>query len=79
MGGGGVWRGYLTVGVRVRDVYFGLGKFVFMRVCCTHINRLHESFIKSVPIMSSLNEYERLTIADALHTVAFGPGDVRDA
>jgi len=38
--------------------------------------KLHESFIKSVPIMSSLNEYERLTIADALHTVAFGPGDV---
>ena len=27
--------------------------------------------------MSSLNEYERLTIADALQTVAFGPGEVR--
>ena len=39
--------------------------------------RLHESFIKSVPIMSGLNEYERLTIADALTSVTFDAGDVR--
>lgn len=36
----------------------------------------YESFIKSVEVLSTLNEYERLTIADALVTVSFPEGTV---
>ena len=37
---------------------------------------LYENFLKKVPILSSLTEYERATIADALEPVYFDVGDV---
>lgn len=36
----------------------------------------HENFIKSVPILSTLNQYERLTIADALSSESFKENEV---
>jgi len=38
--------------------------------------RRHENFIKSVPILSTLNQYERLTIADALNSESFKENEV---
>jgi CRP-like cAMP-binding protein len=35
----------------------------------------HEEFIRGVTLLSGLNEYERLTIADALVAMHYGPGE----
>ncbi|KAM0252919.1 hypothetical protein ACHAP5_000782 [Fusarium lateritium] len=38
--------------------------------------RMYESFLEEVPLLSSLNPYERSKIADALETKKFAPGEV---
>eukprot|EP01090_Pellita_catalonica_P003258 TRINITY_DN1290_c0_g1_i1.p1 TRINITY_DN1290_c0_g1~~TRINITY_DN1290_c0_g1_i1.p1 ORF type:complete len:346 (-),score=73.13 TRINITY_DN1290_c0_g1_i1:159-1196(-) len=38
--------------------------------------RLYESFLEKVPILSTLQKYERLTVADALEPALFKEGDI---
>lgn len=38
--------------------------------------RMYESFLEEVPLLSSLNPYERSKIADALETRKFAPGEI---
>jgi hypothetical protein len=38
--------------------------------------QLYENFLENVPILSSLNYYERTIIADALESFKFGDGEV---
>ncbi|RGP74441.1 camp-dependent kinase regulatory subunit [Fusarium sporotrichioides] len=38
--------------------------------------RMYESFLEEVPLLSTLNPYERSKIADALETKKFAPGEI---
>ncbi|KAF5026173.1 hypothetical protein F66182_1737 [Fusarium sp. NRRL 66182] len=38
--------------------------------------RMYESFLEEVPLLASLNPYERSKIADALETKKFAPGEI---
>jgi len=51
---------------------------LLLRMCDRRLllARRHETFIKSVPILTSLNQYERLTIADALSSESFKEEEV---
>jgi cAMP-dependent protein kinase regulator len=43
--------------------------------CFAYNTSTHEEFIRGVTLLSTLNEYERLTIADALVAMHYGPGE----
>ena len=49
-------------------------KFILMDTT-TKKRNLYDSFLKNVPILATLTEYERSTISDALTEATFGDGE----
>ena len=68
-----------TVTATSDSVVWALDRVTFRRILMENTNkkrRLYESFLEEVPILMSLEAYERHKISDALESVAFNDGDV---
>ncbi|KAJ3361177.1 hypothetical protein GGF32_007732 [Allomyces javanicus] len=59
-------------------VLWALDRMTFRRILLDHTarkRRMYETFLEEVPLLSSLEPYERHKIADALESVTFNDGD----
>eukprot|EP00005_Dracoamoeba_jomungandri_P013816 CAMPEP_0174269356 /NCGR_PEP_ID=MMETSP0439-20130205/40759_1 /TAXON_ID=0 /ORGANISM="Stereomyxa ramosa, Strain Chinc5" /LENGTH=396 /DNA_ID=CAMNT_0015358089 /DNA_START=41 /DNA_END=1231 /DNA_ORIENTATION=+ len=58
---------------------WGIGRIAYRRTLMrttTRKRKLYDSFLERVPILTSLQKYERLTVADALEPLCFDDGEV---
>nr|AAA33015.1 cAMP-dependent protein kinase regulatory subunit [Blastocladiella emersonii] len=68
-----------TVVATAESVLWALDRVTFRRILMDHTSRkrrMYEAFLEEVPLLSSLEPYERHKIADALESVAYADGDV---
>lgn len=68
-----------TVRATSDSVVLGLDRVTFRRILMETANRkrkMYEAFLEEVPLLVSLEPYERHKIADALESVTFDDGDV---
>ncbi|KAJ3108559.1 hypothetical protein HDU97_000841 [Phlyctochytrium planicorne] len=68
-----------TVRAQADSVLWALDRVTFRRILMENTSRkrrMYESFLEEVPILLSLEPYERHKIADALESVVFNDGDV---
>ncbi|KAJ3001574.1 hypothetical protein HKX48_002808, partial [Thoreauomyces humboldtii] len=67
-----------TVTATEDSVLWALGRETFRRILMENASRqrrLYESFLEDVPLLSSLEPYERHKISDALESVTFNDGE----
>ncbi|KAJ3205661.1 hypothetical protein HDU67_008715 [Dinochytrium kinnereticum] len=68
-----------TVIATAESVLWALDRVTFRRILMENTSRkrrMYESFLEEVPLLVSLEAYERHKIADALESVVFGDGEV---
>jgi cAMP-dependent protein kinase regulator len=68
-----------TVVATTKGVLWALDRVTFRRILMENTSkkrRMYEGFLEELPLLTSLESYERHKIADALETVTFNEGDV---
>ncbi|XP_062522952.1 cAMP-dependent protein kinase type II regulatory subunit-like isoform X2 [Corticium candelabrum] len=67
-----------TITARTDGCLWALDRAIFRRIVLQSAfkkRRVYETFLQSVPMLQSLDPYERMTLADALESKKFQPGD----
>lgn len=68
-----------TVSATEKSVLWALDRITFRRILMENTSkkrRMYEGFLEELPLLTSLEPYERHKIADALEPVNFNDGDI---